>query len=205
GRLERARPPRRPDGRDRGRRRGADVDQYAGGDHPAPAEPTHACHDDRLASLEPVATPPDEVDGLAQRARSLVGYGKPAVVEPERLGSAAEIGNPGPVELGVGGKAQQAIYALGAQAGKGRFEVAIAVPPSGTDRHPEAAGPDIRRLDPVDPQRQVGLDSGSDLVGERASGNERRLLLQLRRLREAERVNGVAQACNLELLRVAIV
>src|SRR6187399_2887289 len=141
-RLERARPPRRPDGRDRGRRRGADVDQRAGGDHPAPAEPTHARQDDRLASLEPVATPPDEVDGLAQRARSLVGHGKPAVVEPERLGSAAEIGNPGPVELGLGGQAQQAIHAHLAQPGKVRFEVAITVPPPGTDRHPKAARPD---------------------------------------------------------------
>ena len=82
---------------------GADVDQRAGGDHSAPAEPTHAGQDDRLASLEPVATPPDEVDGLAQRARSLVGHGKPAVVQPERLGSAAEIGNPGSVELCFGG------------------------------------------------------------------------------------------------------
>src|SRR5215831_13404993 len=100
-RLERARPPRRPDRRDRGRRRGADVDERAGGDHPAPAEPTHACHDYRLASLEGVETPPDELDGLAHRARSLVGYGKPAVVEPEGLGPAAEIGNPGPVELGL--------------------------------------------------------------------------------------------------------
>src|SRR5262245_17588512 len=58
-RLKRARPPRRPDGRDRGRRRGADVDQRAGADHSAPTEPTHASHDDRLASLEPVATPTD--------------------------------------------------------------------------------------------------------------------------------------------------
>src|SRR5262245_6388721 len=98
-RFERARTPRRPDGRDRGCRRRAAVDQRAGGDHPAPAEPAHARHDDRLASPETVATPRGEVDGLAQRARPLVGYGKPPVVEPERLGSGAEIGNLGPVKL----------------------------------------------------------------------------------------------------------
>ena len=167
--MSRARAAPAPPGRTRSRPSvRPDVDQRAGGDHPAPAEPTHARHDDRLASLEPVATPPDEVDGLAQRARSLVGHGKPAVVEPERLGSAPEIGNPGPVELGIRGQAQQAIHALGAQSGKVRFEVAIAVPPPGTDRHPEAAGPDVRRFDPVDPQHQVGLDRGSDLIGERA-------------------------------------
>src|SRR5262249_52920095 len=142
-RLERARPPRCPDGPDRGRWRGAGVDQRAGGDHSAAAEPTHARHDDRLGSLEPCATPPHEADGLAQRARSLVGHGEPAVIEPERLGSAAEIGNPGPVELGISRQAQQPIDALIAQPGKVRFEVAIAVAPTGTDRHPEAAGPDV--------------------------------------------------------------
>lgn len=97
------------------------------------------------------------------------------------------------------------IHALGAQSCKIRFEVAIAVLPSGTDRHPEAARPEVRVFDPVDPQHQVGLHGGRDLVGERARGDERRLLLQRRRLRKAERVNGVAQAGHLVLERVAIV
>src|SRR5262245_15482091 len=173
GRLDRAWTSRRPHGPDRGRWRGAGVYQRAGGDHPAPAEPTHACHDDRLASLDPVATPPDKVGGLAQRARSLIGYGKPAVVEPERLCSAAELGNSGPVELRFGGQAKQTIHALGLQLGKVRFEVAIAVASPGTDRHPEPAGPDVRGFDPVDAQHQVPLHRGSDLVGERARGDER--------------------------------
>ena len=69
--------------------------------------------------------------GCAQRVHRQLDHGKPAVVEPKRLGSAAEIGNPGPFELGLGGQAQQAMHALSAQSGKVRFEAAIAVPPCG--------------------------------------------------------------------------
>src|SRR5262245_759586 len=171
-RLERARPACRPDRRDRGHWRDAEVDQRAGTDHPAPAEPAHTSHDDRLALRQPVATPPDEVGGLAQRARSLVGDRQPSVVESERLRSTAEVGDPGPVELRLGGQAQQAIHSLVAQSVKVSFEVAIAIPPPGTDRQPEAAGPEVRGLDPVDPQYEIVLNGGSDLVGERARGNQ---------------------------------